>query len=626
MAKKKENQRSYLQAFIPEDAKSYRSAKLKWCGYNKRQAIDTGALSMEKNISSAEAPYLVPSEQMVPYFIKDDAPISYVEPIDMFGFDDALLVVYKDADKIKLDYIKCGKSASDFTVYTGILKNESATASDKVKRSIVQFNVYDAPTDPVDGKYVKKLLIFPDRKSLTLPTLIPSEYDDRGKLVPITLDTEAVSDRSKLYVRMGDSTCYYWEDDRFVNAMNLPIKDMAVEVRTYYSEVKDEETGTYPPPDDLSHNFYYKNTFDPDGSTEGENVYRWVDDPADSSKSGWKVSIPPAMPPIQYAAVHLSRLFGVSEDRVYASGFNDYSNWNLDTIDEYNESNAWCSPAQSNTKADGNFTGITVFQNHVVCFKEDFMHEIYNNKNPFRIQDIYPEGAINNKTVQDVDGNLIFASRDGVKVYTGGDPRNLSYSMDIGEIKDAVSGTDGRNYYLYYVDKDDSAKILVFDTLFGEWSERTVPDLSDGYPTDIIAFAHNSKGMFLLTDGALDEQRKIIKLDSGKYDHNWCFETDLMTNQTVDIKHLKKIQMFMDCSNADVKVYALYDDEVFSPEKSHLLYDGKGMNGRKTIRVKPRMSAHYGVKFHIEGTGYIRLYELEVITQAGGGLYVSETN
>lgn len=625
MSKKKENQRSYLQAFIPEDTKSYKAAKLKWCGYNKRQTIDTGALSMEKNISSAEAPYLVPSEKMIPYFIKDGAPISYVEPIDMFGFDDFLLVVYKDDEKIKLDYIKCGKNASDFTVYTGVLK-EFADASDKVKRSVVQFNVYDAPTDPVDGKYVKKLLIFPDKKSLTLPTTLPSDYDGEE----ITSELDAVSDKSKLYIRAGDNTCYYWEKNgngyRFVNALRLPLKSMDVEVKSYHSEVLDEATGTYPPPDTASHNYYYKNTYDPEGSTEGENIYRWVDDPTDSSKSGWKVSIPPSFPPLQYAAVHLSRLFGVSEDRVYASGFNDYANWNLDTADEYNESNAWCSPAQSNTKADGDFTGIAVFQNHVVCFKEDFMHELYNNKNPFRIQDIYPEGAINNKTIQDVGGNLIFTSRDGVKVYTGGDPRHLSYAMNIGEIKDAISGTDGRNYYLYYVDKDDMPRILVFDTLYSEWSEREVPNLSGDFPPDVIAFAHNSKGMFLLTDGAVDEQRKILKLDSGQYDHDWSFETDLMTNQTVDIKHLKKIQMFMDCDKADVRIYALYDNEVFSPESSHLLYVGEKLQGKKTIRVKPRMSAHYGVKFHVEGTGYIRLYELEVVTQAGGGLYVSDTN
>ena len=120
------------------------------------------------------------------------------------------------------------------------------------------------------------------------------------------------------------------------------------------------------------------------------------------------------VPPIKYATVHLSRLFGVSDGCVFASGFNDYTDWALDTTDDglgddgYDEKNAWMSQTQSNTKADGNFTGITTFQGHVVCFKRDFMHEIYNTKNPFRLVDIYPEGTIDNRTIQDVDGKLIF--------------------------------------------------------------------------------------------------------------------------------------------------------------------------------------------------------------------------
>ena len=48
--------------------------------------------------------------------------------------------------------------------YTGVLKR--SYEEDMVPRSIVQFNVYDTPTDPVGGKYIKKLLIFPDKCSM----------------------------------------------------------------------------------------------------------------------------------------------------------------------------------------------------------------------------------------------------------------------------------------------------------------------------------------------------------------------------------------------------------------------------------------------------------------------------
>jgi hypothetical protein len=321
--------------------------------------------------------------------------------------------------------------------------------------------------------------------------------------------------------------------------------------------------------------------------------------------------------------VHLSRLFGLSDDCVYASGFNDYTNWNLDTIDEYNESNAWQSKAQSNTKADGNFTGITTFQSHVICFKRDFMHEIYNTKNPFRIQDVYAEGTIDNRTIQDVDGKLIFVSEDDVKVYTGSNPRVIGYNLNMPKYEYAVSGTDNRNYYLYCEEPNGTEHLYVYDSLTDLWSEQSVD-------YRVISFAHNKNGMYMLCEDGC-----VYQMDTGKYAHDWSFETELITNQTVDIKHIKKLQMFVEHKEStalkpiNMQVYILYDNESFDKmsveeKEKRLVYDTKGKNryGKYPIRVKPRKTANYGFKLHIEGTEYVKLYELEIFVEAGGDLYV----
>jgi hypothetical protein len=71
-----------------------------------------------------------------------------------------------------------------------------------------------------------------------------------------------------------------------------------------------------------------------------------------------------------------------------------------------------------------------------------------------------------------------------------------------------------------------------------------------------------------------------------------------------------------------MQVYILYDDEKFDKEKSHLVYSST-KKGKFPIRVKPRNTANYGFKLHIEGSGYVKLYELEIFVEAGGGLYVS---
>lgn len=519
MAKKKDEGLSYLQIPVPEARKYYTMTKRSWSGYNRRYTIDTGELSFEKNISTAEAPYLTPSEK------REEYASGYYgngkTPISLFGFDGFLIVIYYKSGKLFVDYIT--EENGEKTVYTGIL-NSNATQEDTIiQRSVVQFNVYKTGDDIINGEYEKRLLIFPDRKSM------------------------------------------YFE--------------------------KDELLG--------------------DGKNKTGYDFKLYDM---NSSAGF--------PDIKYAAVHLSRLFGVGDDMVYASGFNDYTNWELDTADEYSENNAWCSQAQANTKANSDFTGITVYQNHVVAFKKGYMHELYNTKNPFRIQDIYAEGTIDNRTVQEVDGQLIFVSGGGVKIYTGANPRDIGYSLGIDKFTYAVSGTDGRNYYLYCDDgtaetTPENAKIFVYDTYTGEWSEQAAEKDGDGADVRFLGFAHNKNGLYTLSDTGV-----IYRLNTGNYNHSWCFETDLITNQTADIKHLKKLQMLCDLGDeASVKVYILYDNEKFDENVSHLAFSGGG-GGTKAIRIKPRQTAHYGMKLHIEGYGYAKLYEAELMFEAGGDLYV----
>ena len=650
--KKKENTLTYMQLPLPQGGSYSKMTKLAFGGLNKRYTLDSGNLTMEKNISSKEYPQLTPSSS------RAEIKKGYTNPISMFAFDDFLLVVYyhsyyegaypsgETKREIRLDYI-----TEDGIVHTGIVKKDIAAGDEDYQRSIVQFNVYDTPTDPLTGRFIKKLLIFPDKASMFMK--IEKIENTDGVLDVNTADTGVLywhynSNNEKVYsvVKVTENTdsdgkAAYQREQTLVGASDYFVCDgMEVEVKEYRNSVPEiDESGAeiYPPPDTASHNCYYRNSFNND-------IYRWVEYKAarkekdadgepkkDESGNyifengnyifdgettcGWKVSAPPAMPGIKYAAVHLSRVFGVDGDRVYASGYNDYTNWSLDTVDEYNESNAWCSPSQSNTKAGGEFTGITAFQNHIICFKRDFMHEIYNTKNPFRLQDIYAEGTIDNRSLQEVDGKLIFVSEDDVKIYTGSNPRIIGYNLNMPGYRYAVSGTDNRNYYLYCEGKDKSKHLFVYDTYTDLWSEQSAENR-------VLSFAHNKNGMYMLCSNGC-----IYKMDTDDYSHNWSFETDLITNKTVDIKHIKKLQLLADVAEkAGVQVYILYDDEVFdemtSEEKEKRLVYTSTKTGKFPIRVKLRKTASYGFKLHIEGAGYVKLYELEIFIEAGGDLYV----
>jgi len=227
MAKKKqENTLKYLQMPLPSGGRYSKMTKVAFGGLNKRYTLDSGDLSMESNISTKEYPYITPSER------KFELLNGYYYPISMFAFDDFILVVYRKNGAIKIDYIN-----ADNRVYTGVLKESGASSADDVPRSIVQFNVYDTPTDPISGKFVKKLLIFPDKKSM---------------------DFEITED-------------------------NFEIKDMAVLIKTYHND-----TDPYLPPDTASHNYYYRNTSTNAREADtlyGAAIYRWVDDESDSENS-----------------------------------------------------------------------------------------------------------------------------------------------------------------------------------------------------------------------------------------------------------------------------------------------------------------------------------------------------
>ena len=649
--KKKENTLSYLQMPLPEGGKYSKMTKVAFGGLNKRYTLDSGDLSMESNISTNEYPYLTPSCSKALY---KGGYYDYNKkyPLSMAAFDDFLIVVYYEKTlvdskwhyEIKVDYITEDED-DNVVIHTGILESnkDRAEATIDTPRSIVQFNVYDTPTDPIAGQFVKRLLFFPDKASMFMRIVEEPEdfnietadtdvlyfrYNDNGDKIYSVVKVIAEKDDK------GEVT--YTREHNLVGDTNYFVCDgMDVLVKEYKNKTPEvDESGAiiYPPPETASHNCYYRNSYNND-------IYRWceyetvkreeewglgengekygfvIDENGNYTKDGgtaygWKVSMPPTMPDLKYATVHLSRVFGVDDDRVYASGYNDYTNWNLDTVDEYNESNAWCSPSQSNTKAGGNFTGITTFQNHVICFKHDFMHEIYNTKNPFRLQDIYAEGTIDNRTIQDVDGKLIFVSEDDVKIYTGSNPRIIGYNLNIPKYKYAVSGTDNRNYYLYCEESGNKKHLFVYDTYTDLWSEQSID-------SKVWSFAHNKNGMYMLCEDGC-----VYKMDTDEYNHEWSFETDLITNKTVNIKHIKKLQMLVEvATNANLDVYILYDDEEFNEETSHLVYTNS-KTGKFPIRVKPRKTANYGFKLHIKGTGYVKLYELEIFVEAGGDMYV----
>ncbi len=471
--------RSYLSAAIPAAEGQYRTAKYSFGGLNLKHDTDTGELTEAKNISLDRLPMLTSSPK--PAVIRE----GYAEPISMHAFDGFLLVVYRDGGAVKLDYITEG------AVYTGVL---DAMGEDISPRSIVQFNVYSDPEDPVGGEYIKKLLIFPDKLSM--------DYEITADFEPASLDA-------------------------------------------------------------------------------GDNV----------------------LPDIKYACVYYSRLFGVDDDRIYASAFNDYANFNLDTADDTSDANAWVTTAQSNVKAGGSFTGICAYGGHVIAFKRDYTHEIYNNKNPFRVYDIFNEGCVDHRSIAEVDGGLYYVSPDGVRLYTGGNPRDVGEALDMTHFESGVGAGYKGCYYLYAKIGYDH-RVLVYSASTGAWSSIAVD-------SEVISLA-SANGIYALT-----EKGAVLRLDTEDYSAGFEFATDVMTGGTVDIKRVKKLQAAVDVAYGGCITVYIESDRGARRE----LISSGGRYGRLVLRCGVTMTAGSSHRLIFSGRGRVTLRGFELIYAYGGERY-----
>lgn len=325
-------------------------------------------------------------------------------------------------------------------------------------------------------------------------------------------------------------------------------------------------------------------------------------------------------PDIKYASVYASRVFGVDDNLVYASSYNDYADWDLDTADEYSEANAWVSMSQSNVKADGVFTAITAYDNHVVLFKRDYMQLVYNNKNPFRIVDVGEFGCDNPYALAECGGILYFASSDAIYAYGGGSVTKISDELDIKSFRGCVLGSWEDTLYV-------SVGEGIYTYSKGIWS------FCGAVGGGVIQFASCSYGISALhKDGKIrfydwSEDNKYIShtwnKEYGSADGGeWWFESDLMALGSLNVRRVKKISLLCEKDDgAEVNIYLLKNDEKFDPAKSQLI-SHSDKDGRGLIRTLVRGFSSYMHKIRISGRGKVKIYAAEIQISWGGELYV----
>lgn len=221
-----------------------------------------------------------------------------------------------------------------------------------------------------------------------------------------------------------------------------------------------------------------------------------------------------SIPDLERACVHLSRLFGTGEDRIWVSAYNEPENFELDTATDYGAASAWASTLQSNTRADSPISAPVLYDGQLLCFKRNFCHAINNNKNPFRVADLFCRGAISAEAIAEAGGRLYFVSDDGIYAYGGGSPERISDPLGLRDYGGALLCGAGDTCYIYL---PSAHAIYTYSAAVG-FGRLALPD-----GLRPIALAATDEGAY-----ALSEEGALWRLSGEQYGE-YCFESAYLT-------------------------------------------------------------------------------------------------
>lgn len=291
-------------------------------------------------------------------------------------------------------------------------------------------------------------------------------------------------------------------------------------------------------------------------------------------------------PDIDYATVSNNRVFGVKGSEFYASRLGDFKTWDsfqgLST-DSY----------AADVATAGNFNGITNYSNHVTMFKKNFIHELYGDKpSNYMVPEAFKSGLVDNRSIQELGARLYFVGEEGVKIYSGGQPRVISSGLNKAYIE-AVSGIDNSKYYLSLYDGSNH-DLFVYDSEKRLWHRED--DLK------VIQFVNHEGDLLALT-----EEGDIIKFNTSEdqSEISWAIETQKFTDHVPEKKEYKNIYLMLEGDlGSFFTVYLKYDESDYENLKTIHITD------KKSFRIPIKIKRCNSFQLKIEGMGNVKINQI----------------
>lgn len=490
------------------------------------------------------------------------------------------------------------------------------------KRVLALYSKWTGGSDIVSGKYEDVLLVFPDKKAVSasgtwasgtkLETI--ARYDITRTVTTETVITEKTynngwsqnEDGTYTLPAIADGTkkdIDTKKEDSFYGSQSISTVPQAITHPTGFSTVYTKE-----------------DIHGADGSVTGTVLY--VTETAVTVKETFSAKeVTNAIPNADLITVHNTRLFGVDGSKIFASGAGSYSDYELDTADEFDENNAWYSATSG-----GGFTALMTYDGRVTAFKPQGLFQLYNTKNPFRVKEISKVGTPFGETVCETESLLYFTNETGVYVFNGSYPKSISLNrldMSLFSGGTACGGGFNGSYYVwrdsgYAADfvKDGGHPVFRYDSRTGAWN---VICFSDSKP---VRFAATDKALYVLTEDGNIYECALDRRSGTAWYYEFPAENNLPASgsrgaDTAHVKVLSQVQgIFKFRSSGNIVVSVLLDNGDY--RRVAELERGVGTHA---FYASVLPGDHVTRSIRIEGSGDVELISFEQIFKAGGTRY-----
>lgn len=286
-------------------------------------------------------------------------------------------------------------------------------------------------------------------------------------------------------------------------------------------------------------------------------------------------------------------------NEIYASKLGDFRNWNCFagiSTDSY----------RASVGTDGKFTGAISYLGYPLFFKENCVHKVYGNyPSNFQIQTTSCRGVQDgsHKSLAIVNETLFYKAKNGICVYDGSLPAEISSQLGYERYHNAVGGSYGNKYYVSMKDSLNENNIFVYDMQKQMWHRED--------NTEAVMFCEHNNMLYYI-NGATNQIMSIKARDDapdGEIEPNsveWSAETGIIGTDSPDKKYVSRIIMRMNLDvGTTIKLYADYDslgiwEQLFSIESPSLK--------SYSIPIITRRCDHMRLK--IEGKGGAEIFSI----------------